>query len=48
MRGRIAAIVMVAATMVFALSIGRANAGGDSESCLSKTMDVTNIEHGRY
>ena len=42
MRGRIAAIIMVAATLVFALSIGRADAGGDSESCLSKTMNVTN------
>lgn len=43
MRGKIAAIVMVAGAMVFASSIGRANAGGDSESCLSKTTDVTNI-----
>jgi hypothetical protein len=43
MRGRIAATMMVAATMAFAVSIGRANAGGDSESCLSKSMDVTNI-----
>jgi hypothetical protein len=43
MRGRIAAIAALAGTMVLAFSIGRAHAGGDTESCLSKTMNVTNI-----
>src|ERR1700676_2951556 len=33
---------IVAVVMLSALSIGRAKAGGDSESCLSKTMNVTN------
>ena len=41
MRGRVATIVVVAVVMVFALSIGRASAGGDSESCLAKTMNQT-------
>jgi hypothetical protein len=40
MRGRVATTVVVA-VMGFALSIGRANAGGDSESCLAKTMNQT-------
>jgi len=42
MRERIATIVAAVVMTVFALSIGIANAGGDSESCLSKTMNVTN------
>ena len=43
MRGRVATVAVVAVVMAFALSIGRASAGGDSESCLSKTMDQTNV-----
>ena len=43
MKKRIVAIAALAGIIVFALSIGRANAGGDSESCLSKTMNVTNM-----
>jgi hypothetical protein len=42
MKGRIATIVATVVVTAFALSIGIANAGGDSESCLSKTMNVTN------
>jgi hypothetical protein len=43
MKGRVATIILVAVMIGSALSIGRANAGGDSESCLSKTMNVTNM-----
>jgi hypothetical protein len=42
MKGRVATIFAVAVVTGFSLSIGRATAGSDRVSCLSKTMPVTN------
>jgi hypothetical protein len=39
---KIATMAVVGAAMVLALSIGRANAKSDKESCQSTTMDETN------
>jgi hypothetical protein len=46
MRRRVAAIVVLAGAMLFALSIGRANARSDKESCTSTTTDQmsTNVD----
>ena len=44
MRGRIAAVAVVAGLIVCAISIGRVNAGSsDAESCRSTTMDATHV-----
>jgi hypothetical protein len=43
MKGRIAAIVLFAGAMAWALSVGAAHAASDTESCKSTTLDQTNM-----